>query len=153
GGDSSRDHITMDAAKPRAETAKLHAAAVKPRGGRPVKSSRKGAHYQIGVIVTGATKAVIAKAAKTEGRTISRQVEHMVERCLQYDRIFAAMRKTAEEIQQGNLEPALFRDGYTVERRMIDGRIWKKWREPGYPSVVEPDEFVTAGMAQEEEPK
>ena len=121
----------MEAAKPRAEATKLHAAPVKPRGGRPTKSSRKGARYQIGVIVTGATKAVIAKEAKNEGRTISRQVEHMVERCLQYDRIFAAMGKTAQEIQQGNLEAALFRADYKVERRVIDDKIWKVWLEPG----------------------
>ncbi|HJZ32101.1 MAG TPA: hypothetical protein VKF35_13390 [Hyphomicrobiaceae bacterium] len=140
----------MDAAKPRAETAKLHAAAVKPRGGRPVKSSRKGARYQIGVIVTGATKAVIAKAAKTEGRTISRQVEHMVERCLQYDRIFAAMGKTAEEIQRGNLEAALFRAGYPVKRRMIDGKVWKSWLEPGHPVIVEPGEIVTTAAVEQE---
>jgi hypothetical protein len=123
------------------------------RTGRPMKAARKGERYQIGVVVVGATKAVIAREAKKEGRTISRQVEVMIERCLQYDRTLAAMGKTFEEIKQGNLEAALFRDGYTVERRMIDGRIWKKWREPGYPPVVEPGEVVS-GIAQEEgEPK
>jgi hypothetical protein len=141
----------MEAAKPRAEAAKLHAAPVKPRGGRPTKSSRKGARYQIGVIVTGATKAVIAREAKGEGRTISRQVEHMIERCLQFDRTLAAMGKTFEEIKRGNLEAALFRDGYTVERRVIDGKIWKSWREPGYPPVVEVGTVVTAAAVQEQE--
>ena len=142
----------MEAAKPRAEATKLHAAPVKPRGGRPTKSSRKGARYQIGVIVTGATKAVIAKEAKNEGRTISRQVEHMVERCLQYDRIFAAMGKTAGEIQQGNLEAALFRAGYPVQRCTIKGEIWKRWLQPGFPMDVEPDVVVTTAAAQGEQP-
>jgi hypothetical protein len=122
------------------------------RTGRPMKAARKGRRYQLGVVVVGETKAIIAKAAMESGRTISREVEHMIERCLQYDRTLAAMGKTFEEIRQGNLEAALLRDGYTVERRTIDGRIWKSWREPGYPPVVEPGEVVS-GIAQEGESK
>ena len=113
----------MEAAKPRAATAKLHAAAVKPRGGRPVKSSRKGARYQIGVIVTGATKAVIAREAKNEGRTISRQVEHMIERMLQYDRTLAAMNKSVDEIRRGNIELEFRQQGYTPVRT-LHGFFW-----------------------------
>jgi len=123
---------------------------VKSRTGRPMKAARRGRRYQIGVIVTGETKAVITKAAMETGRTISREVEHMIERCLQYDRTLAAMGKTFEEIKQGNLEAALLRDGYTVERRRIGDKTWKAYREPGYPPVVSGG-AVVSGLASEEE--
>jgi len=142
----------VEPAKPRAEAVTPRAAPVKPRGGRPVKSSRKGARYQIGVIVTGATKAVIARAAKNEGRTISRQVEHMVERCLQYDRIFAAMGRSAEEIQQGNLHAALLRAGFSAERLRVGDKTFMTYRSPGHPAVVGAGAVVTV-IAQEQEPK
>jgi hypothetical protein len=57
------------------------------RLGRPIKEARKGKRYQIGVIVTGDIKAIIAKRAKESGRTISRELEMMIERLLQYEQI------------------------------------------------------------------
>jgi len=124
-----------------------------PRTGRPMKAARKGERYQIGVIVTGATKAVITKAAKESGRTISREVEHMIERCLQYDRIFAAMRKTAEEIQQDNLHAALLRAGFSVERLPVGDKTFMTYREPGHPHAGVSTGAVVTAIAQEQEPK
>jgi hypothetical protein len=94
-----------------------------PRTGRPMKAARKGERYQIGVIVTGATKAIIAREAKTEGRTISRQVEILIERALQYDRTLAAMNKTIEEIRRGNIENEFRHQGHTPVRTP-HGVVW-----------------------------
>ncbi|HEY2534308.1 MAG TPA: hypothetical protein VGJ20_41395 [Xanthobacteraceae bacterium] len=97
--------------------------AAKRRTGRPIKESQKGRRYQIGVIVTGATKAIITKAAKESGRTISREVEILIEKALQYDRMFEDMRMTAEEIAHQSEEAALRRRGY--ERVVTpDGAIY-----------------------------
>jgi hypothetical protein len=82
------------------------------RTGRPMKKAREGRRYQIGVIVTGATKKIITDAAKASGRTISREVEILIEKALQYDRMFADMRMNAEEIAKQSEEAALRRRGY-----------------------------------------
>jgi hypothetical protein len=135
------------------DRARVERAPSTPRTGRPMKAARKGQRYQIGVIVTGATKAIIAREAKNEGRTISRQVEHMIERCLQYDRVFKAMGKTAEEIQQDNLHAALLRAGFSVERLPVGDKTFMTYREPGHPHAgVSPGAVVTA-IEQEQEPK
>jgi len=103
-----------------------------------MRAARKGERYQIGVIVTGATKATIAKAAKESGRTISREVEHMIERCLQYDRMFKATGKMLKDIDHGDMESveaALWRRGFTPHRHIIEGKAWKLWTEPGFPGI------------------
>src|SRR5262245_46590953 len=93
------------------------------RTGRPMKAARKGRRYQIGVIVTGETKAVIARVAKESGRTISREVEILIERALQYDRTLAAMNKTIAEIRRGNIETEFRQQGYTPVRTP-HGLVW-----------------------------
>jgi hypothetical protein len=87
------------------------------------------------VIVTGKTKATITKLAKESGRTISREVEHLIERALQYEEMMHAMRNTLEEIEKGSVEAALVRLGYTPLRHSHEGKSWKLWAEPGYPGI------------------
>ena len=108
------------------------------RTGRPMKTARKGRRYQIGVIVTGETKTTITEAAKESGRTISREVEHMIERCLQYDAMFKATARTLQDIDQGDMpsvEAALWRRGFTPHRHVVEGKAWKFWTEPGFPGI------------------
>lgn len=93
------------------------------RIGRPMKTAREGRRYQIGVIVTGKTKATIAKAAKESGRTISREVEILIERALQYDRTLASMNKSVAEIRRGNIEVEFRQQGYTPVRT-LHGIVW-----------------------------
>jgi hypothetical protein len=119
------------------------------RIGRPFKPP-SGKRAQLTLLVRAHIKREIDKAAQKSGRTQSQEAELWFETKLAYDCAFKAMGKTATEIQRGNLEAALFRAGYTVERIMIDGRIWKSWREPGYPAVVN-DGAVVSGLASEEE--
>src|SRR5262245_7758606 len=106
-----------------ATAAKSHSEPEKPRTGRPWKASRKGRRYQIGVIVTGETKAIITKAATESGRTISREVEHMIERCIQYDRMTAGMNKSIAEIRRGNIENEFRHQGHTPIRTPY-GTVW-----------------------------
>ena len=113
------------------------------RMGRPMKAARKGRRYQIGVIVTGETKTLITQAAKASGRTISREVEHLIERALHYDRMLNSMRTTLGEMEKSNVEAALWRQGFTPVRPLKDGQplakegggYWTVWAEPGYPGI------------------
>jgi hypothetical protein len=61
------------------------------QGGRPIKKVPKGERTQIGVIVGGNTKARLVKAMQQSGRTISREVEHLIEKALAYDDMLRAM--------------------------------------------------------------
>jgi hypothetical protein len=115
------------------------------RMGRPMKAARKGRRYQIGVIVTGETKTLITQAAKASGRTISREVEHLIERVLTYDATLRAMRTTLEEMEKGSIDAVLVRKGYTPIHPLMDpdglprakpsGGFWTVWAEPGYPGI------------------
>ena len=40
-----------------------------------------------------------------------------------------------EEIQRRNVEAELARLGYPMQRRIIDGKVWKTWAEPGFPGT------------------
>jgi hypothetical protein len=103
----------------------------KPRAGRPIKKSRKGRRYQIAAIVDGRTKSIIAQSAKLSGRTIGRECEIMIERLLQYDRLFERTRMTAEEIANQSEDAALQRRGYTP----VHTRYGKVWYPAGYPGL------------------
>jgi hypothetical protein len=114
------------------------------RIGRPMKPARKGRRYQIGVIVTGKTKSLITQAAKASGRTISREVEHLIERVLTYDATLRAMRTTLEEMERASIDAVLVRKGYTpihplmadgLPRAKPSGGFWTVWAEPGYPGI------------------
>ena len=105
------------------------------RTGRPSKPAREGRRYQIGVIVTGKTKKLIDEAARASGRTISREVEHLIERALAYDAMLKAMQTTQDEMKKGNVEAELVRQGYTLIRHPHEGKTWKLWAEPNFPDI------------------
>jgi hypothetical protein len=107
------------------------------RMGRPTKPARKGRRYQIGVIVTGETKAVIDAAAKASGRTISREVEHLIERALGFEHMFESMRTTLAQIESGSITSALRRKGYTPVRTPHG----EAWLPPTYP--IEKSGFIS----------
>lgn len=103
------------------------------RTGRPIKEARKGRRYQIGVIVTGQTKSLIAAKAKESGRTISREVEQMIERLLQYEGMFG---------MDADALPTLLRHrGYTrvAITHLRTGQRSFAWVEPG---VLEESGFI-----------
>jgi hypothetical protein len=118
-------------------------AVLQRQGGRRIKKVPKGERTQIGVIVGGNTKARLLKSMKESGRTISREVEHLIEKAHAYDDVVATVTRTPgpphpgdlEEIQRRNLEADLARLGYPMQRRIIDGKVWKTWAEPGFPGA------------------
>ena len=118
-------------------------AVLQRQGGRRIKKVPKGERTQIGVIVGGDTKARLLKSMKESGRTISREVEHLIEKAHAYDDVVATVTRTPgpphpgdlEEIQRRNVEAELHRLGYPMQRRVIDGKVWKVWAEPGFPGA------------------
>jgi hypothetical protein len=93
--------------------------------GRPIKPARKGQKYQIGVIVTGEVKTTIAKLAKESGRTISREVEIMIERLLQYEKVLGT--------DAGAVQHLLWRHGHVRlgVSNPATGQRGFAWFEPG----------------------
>jgi len=118
---------------------KREAEIAKRLGGRPIKEAKKGRRYQIGVIVTGEIKTLITKRAKDSGRTISREVEIMIEHLVRQERAMGDLRIDLEDIERGAnavVDAALWRRGYTPQRHIFkDGRVFKVWAEPGFPGV------------------
>lgn len=118
-------------------------AVLQRQGGRRIKKVPKGERTQIGVIVGGNTKARLLKSMKESGRTISREVEHLIEKAHAYDDVVATATRAPgpphpgdlEEIQRRNVEADLARLGYPMQRRIIDGKVWKVWAEPGFPGA------------------
>ena len=118
-------------------------AVLQRQGGRRIKKVPKGERTQIGVIVGGNTKARLLKSMKESGRTISREVEHLIEKAHAYDDVVATVTRAPgpphpgdlEEIQRRNVEADLARLGYPMQRRIIDGKVWKTWAEPGFPGT------------------
>lgn len=88
--------------------------------------------------VTPTVRKLLDNAAAEAGRSISQEAEMMIERAIQYDRMFEAMKRTAEQIQQGNLEAELVRVGYELYRHPEYG---KAWLSPGFPG--ERSGFIT----------
>jgi hypothetical protein len=112
------------------------AKAAKKRVGRPFKSPPpKGQRVSLGLKVTAEVKRHIDAAARASGRTQSQEAELLIERALQYDRTLEAMRTTLADMQQGNVEAALFRLGFTLVRHVQEGKAWKLWAEPGFPGI------------------
>ncbi len=99
------------------------------RIGRPLKPVAKGKRVSLGLKVTAEVKRHIDSAATASGRTQSQEAEALIERALQYDRVFAAMNKSLAEIQQGSVDGALRAQGYTPIRTP-HGNVWAP---PGYP--------------------
>lgn len=126
----------------RSEKEMTKPAVLQRQGGRRIKKVPKGERTQIGVIVSGKTKALLLKAMQESGRTISREAEHLIEKALIYDGWLAAQRRTLEDLERGNVEAALYRLGYPMQRQIIDGKAWKVWAEPGFPIAHQPSGFV-----------
>jgi hypothetical protein len=103
------------------------------RIGRPIKEAHKGKRYQIGVIVTGDVKAIVAKRAKASGRTISREVEMMIERLLQYEQGFDQMKTNLEELRRITVDGEFRRQGY-LPVATEHGNIW-------FPPGLPPEKF------------
>jgi hypothetical protein len=101
------------------------------RFGRAVKRVRAGRRHQIGLIIPGETKNMLAERAKKNGRPLSREFLILVERALrEEEREKAAMGMTVDIV-----EAALWRLGYTPLRTMADGKAWKMWAQPGHPGI------------------
>lgn len=108
------------------------------RLGRPIKEARKGRRYQIGVMVTGARKQLIAKRAKESGRSISGEVEMIIERAIQDEQWFAATRLSRAELERAIPEGWLREHGYTPATVGWESETGAKqtgsiWFPPGYP--------------------
>jgi hypothetical protein len=117
-------------------------AVLQRQGGRRIKKVPKGERTQIGVIVGGDTKALLLKAMQQSGRTISREAEHLIQKALIYDGWLAGQKRTLEEMERGNVEAALHRLGYPMQRIFLDGKWWRVWGEPGIPVAHQPSGFV-----------
>ena len=100
-------------------------AVLQRQGGRRIKKVAKGERTQIGVIVSGKTKALLLKAMQESGRTISREAEHRIEKSFIYDEWLAGQKRTLKELEGGNVEAELLRLGYPMQRRIIDGKVYK----------------------------
>jgi hypothetical protein len=103
------------------------------RKGRPIKPVRKGFRYQIGVIVSGATKMMLAREAKNTGRTISREVESMIEAYLLYRELFPSKNPSLTTTIADAGAYLLWRHGYTRVEILNPktGQRFPGWAEPG----------------------
>jgi hypothetical protein len=116
--------------------------------GRPIKDVPAGRTVQLGVLVSAATKAIIAKAAEASGKSLSREAEALIERALAYDQQFQAMRTSIDEMMAGNVEATLWRLGFTPLRT----REGKLWAPPGYPGIERSGFVAEPGRQQANEP-
>ena len=117
-------------------------AVLQRQGGRRIKKVPKGERTQIGVIVGGKTKALLLKAMQQSGRTISREAEHLIEKALIYDDWLAGQKRTLKELEGDNVEAALARRGFPMQRVFLEGKWWRVWGEPGIPVAHQPSGFV-----------
>ena len=120
-------------------------AAVKRRIGRPLKAPT-GKRAALATIVRSDIKRAIAKAARQSGRTQSQEVEHWLERLLQYESVL--------ETNGGAVSQLLWRHGFT-RLGISNPRTGQRgfcWAEPG---LIENSGFVPddAPASQREEPK
>ena len=117
-------------------------AVLQRQGGRRIKKVPKGERTQIGVIVGGNTKARLLKSMKESGRTISREVEHLIEKAHAYDDVVATVTRAPGPPHPGTSK----RSSAAMWRRIwpasaircsagIDGKVWKTWAEPGFPGT------------------
>jgi hypothetical protein len=105
--------------------------------GRPTKAPRRGKRAPLSLLVRPSTKQLVDRLATRDGTTQSAMAEYLIEQGIAVRQVLDAMGKTVEEIQSGNVHAALLRAGFAVERYTDpDGKIWKAYREPGYPPIV-----------------
>jgi hypothetical protein len=107
------------------------------RAGRPLGESRKGKRYQIGVRVSGQVKSALARRAKENGRSLSSEIEHMIERVAELDQWLEAMRTSLAELERTAPEGWLRRQGYTsIPYGWVEGgttKTAKVWFPPNFP--------------------
>src|SRR5215831_5430472 len=65
-------------------------------GAPPIKPAMRGRKYQIGVLVSGPTKNAIVASARVSGRSLSREAEHLIERCLAFDAALVGIGRAQE---------------------------------------------------------
>lgn len=76
---------------------------VKRRGrGRPLQEPMPGKLVQLGILVRADVKALLIERASRSGRTMSREAEMLIERCLVYDSAITAGR--VEELKRACAE-------------------------------------------------
>ena len=116
-------------------------AVLQRQGGRRIKKVPKGERTQIGVIVERQDQGAAAQSHAGErahnlarGRAPDREGAHL-------RWLVAAQKRTLEEMERGNVEAALHRLGYPMQRQIIDGKVWRVWTEPGYPGAHQPGSF------------
>lgn len=109
------------------------AKAAKRRIGRPIKPAVGTSRVSLGLKVTSEVKRVIEALAVSSGRTQSQQAEHLIERCLQFDRTMEAMRATLESLETNSIEHALARKGWRLIRMRDQGEnAIALWAPPGH---------------------
>lgn len=113
--------------------------------GRPMKAPRRGKRAPLSLLVRPEIKRLVDQRATANGTTQSAQAEYLIEQGLAVRQVLDAMGKTLQEIERGNVEAALMRlGGWTVERYQDGDKIWKAFREPGYPPIVREGTIVSA---------
>ena len=95
--------------------------------GRPPDEVKRMA---LSLRVTPTVRKLLDNAAAEAGRSISQEAEMMIERAIQYDRTFEAMKTTMEKIKTGNIEAAFREIGYRSEVTE-NGKIWLPPEYPG----------------------
>jgi predicted HicB family RNase H-like nuclease len=103
--------------------------------GRPRKY--KGGRIHATVRFTPERHASLKAEADRNGRSVSEQVEAMVERAVAYDQMLEAIRTSVAEIERGAVEGAFRRAGYMP----VSSRFGRVWYPPGFP--MEGSGFIT----------
>ena len=135
---------------------KLDARDSKRAIGRPKKAPSRGKRAPLSLLVRPDIKRRVDQLATANGITQSAQGGFLIEQGLAVHQVLNATGKTLQDIESGNLRnvhAALLRAGFTVERYPVGDKVWKSYREPGYPPIVREGTFVSAIGPQEGEPK
>jgi Arc-like DNA binding domain len=113
---------------------KQSATPTKPAGRQPVIAGR----------VPRSLHERIKRAAKASGRSMSEELAWRASMSFEWEAAFASMRKSLAEIEQGSVDAALIRKGYTCQRDAATGK--KVWAEPGYPGTEPGTEHLRSGF-------
>ena len=105
---------------------------VKRRTGRPMKDPR-GKRDQVTILLRAEIKRALIKAAQDNGRTLSQEGEHWLERLLQYE---SALGTVAGALEQVLLRNGFYPLGISNPRT---GKRGRAWAEPG---LIEESGFV-----------
>jgi hypothetical protein len=121
--------------------------------GRPLGEARKGKRYQIGIRVSGQVKSALARRAKENGRSLSSEIEHIIEGFAEHGRLLEVMRTSLAELERTAPDDVLRRKGFTAVpwASGTDAVTAKVWFPPGFPF----DKFFGPGWVPgfQEKPK